>query len=134
MSIQDRRVRVVGGVGLVALVFWLLGSGLVYDIIHRPPSVGQSLGKDGKYKPTAVLPYKINAQYLIEGLVGGGLFLFGGIFSLLLLLSLPDRLSGPNNEEGGGIQMWVGVAGVVVCSSLLVLFFQAKVGNYLSPF
>ena len=149
------RARLVCGVGLIAIVCWFLSSGIVYDLIHRPPSVGsfslfllfflsilffslspkkktgQVQQKDGKFRPKAILPYKINAQYLIEGLVGGALFLFGGLSSLLLLLSLPEMLGGgPINGEGGGMMMWGGVGGVVVCSGLLVLFFNAKVCEF----
>ena len=60
--------------------------------------------------------------------MGGALFLFGGLSSLLLLLSLPEMLGGgPINGEGGGVMLWSGLGGVVLCSLLLVMFFQAKV-------
>jgi hypothetical protein len=39
----------------------------------------------GKVKPQAILPYRINAQYIMEGACGGLFYTLGGARCLLLL-------------------------------------------------
>lgn len=88
--------------------YFLICAGIIYDIIVEPPSIGSKLIKlslssnfiekiylkemrwklikkfflgtieNGHSKPVAFLPYRVNGQYIMEGLASSFLFTIGG--------------------------------------------------------
>jgi hypothetical protein len=54
-----------------------LFAGIIYDIIVEPPSIGSTI-ENGHSKPVAFLPYRVNGQYIMEGLASSFLFTIGG--------------------------------------------------------
>lgn len=78
------------GIASVMLVYGLLVSGIVYDLVLAPPSSGQFVDSEGKGR---VLPMRlgranINRQYVIEGFSAGLLIVTGSIGILMLAVRL----------------------------------------------
>jgi len=70
---------------LLYLSFFLVFSGVIYDLIVEPPAIGQVRDeRTGAYKPEAFLRHRINGQYIIEGLAAGAFFCLGGLGLILL--------------------------------------------------
>src|SRR5690349_2251801 len=69
---------------LVWVSFYLVISGLIYDIIVEPLAMGSTTDLNGRVRPQVFQPYRINSQYIIEGLSGGFLFLMGGLGFIVL--------------------------------------------------
>jgi len=65
--------------------YFLVLSGIVYDVIMEPPSIGMTRDEEtGASKPVVFVQYRINGQYIIEGLSAGLLFVMGGLGVILL--------------------------------------------------
>ncbi|KAL7012306.1 hypothetical protein ACKWTF_014755 [Chironomus riparius] len=60
--------------------------GIIYDIIVEPPSIGSTM-ENGYSKPVAFLPYRVNGQYIMEGLASSFLFTIGGLGFIILDLA-----------------------------------------------
>lgn len=67
------------------LSYFLVLSGIIYDVIVEPPSIGGTRDPNtGAYRPVAFLQYRVNGQYIIEGLSAGFFFGVGGLGVILL--------------------------------------------------
>jgi len=65
--------------------YFLVLSGIIYDVIVEPPSIGMSRDEvSGHSKPEVFLQHRINGQYIIEGLSAGFFFALGGLGIILL--------------------------------------------------
>jgi len=65
--------------------YFMVLSGIIYDIIVEPPSIGSSQDEaTGSVKPVAFLQYRVNGQYIIEGLSAGLLFVVGASGFIIL--------------------------------------------------
>jgi hypothetical protein len=52
--------------------YFFVMSGVIYDMINEPPALGQVIDeRTGKPKPQAVMMWRINGQYIFEGLTAG---------------------------------------------------------------
>ncbi|KAL1363679.1 hypothetical protein AAHE18_03G165000 [Arachis hypogaea] len=75
----------------VLLTYFMVVSGIVYDIIVEPPGIGSMQDPyTGAVRPVVFMSGRVNGQYIIEGLSSGFMFLLGGIGIILLDLAL-DR-------------------------------------------
>ncbi|XP_027047095.1 oligosaccharyltransferase complex subunit ostc-B-like, partial [Pocillopora damicornis] len=63
----------------VLLSYFLVTGGIIYDVIVEPPSVGSTTDEFGHSKPVAFMPYRVNGQYIMEGLASSFLFSMGGL-------------------------------------------------------
>lgn len=63
-------------------IFKMLG--IIYDVIIEPPSVGSTTDEHGHSRPVAFMPYRVNAQYIVEGLASSFLFSLGGLGFIVL--------------------------------------------------
>lgn len=61
--------------------YFLICAGIIYDIIVEPPSIGSTI-ENGHSKPVAFLPYRVNGQYIMEGLASSFLFTIGGDYKI----------------------------------------------------
>merc|ERR1739845_123603 len=80
-------VSLPGPMTVFAFVFlscFLVFSGIIYDIIVEPPSIGSHQEPNGSVKPVVFLQYRINGQFIVEGLSAGFMFILGG-FGVILL-------------------------------------------------
>eukprot|EP01099_Mayorella_cantabrigiensis_P008838 TRINITY_DN877_c0_g1_i2.p1 TRINITY_DN877_c0_g1~~TRINITY_DN877_c0_g1_i2.p1 ORF type:complete len:169 (-),score=51.41 TRINITY_DN877_c0_g1_i2:74-520(-) len=105
--------------------YFLVCSGIIYDIIVEPPSIG-STQEGGAVKPIAFLQ-RINGQFIIEGLSAGFLFVLGGMGFIILDGANKKLLS----ERNRFLLILTGVIFIVAAYNLLVLFIRMKVPGYL---
>lgn len=72
----------------LSLLFWInfsiSFSGIIYDVIIEPPSVGSTTDEHGHSRPVAFMPYRVNGQYIMEGLASSFLFCLGGLGFVIL--------------------------------------------------
>ncbi|KAL3114204.1 hypothetical protein niasHT_014048 [Heterodera trifolii] len=62
----------------ILLTYFLVSGGIVYDVINEPPSIGSTVDERGNSRPVAIMPYRVNGQYIMEGLVASLMFCLGG--------------------------------------------------------
>ncbi|CAF1511316.1 unnamed protein product [Didymodactylos carnosus] len=81
------------------LSYFLVTAGIIYDIIVEPPSVGSTTDEYGHHKPVAFMAWRINGQYIMEGLAASFMFTLGGLG--FIILDLTNKPSMPKlNLEG----------------------------------
>ena len=85
---------------LVLVSYYLVFSGIIYDVIVEPPSIGSHRDDSGSIKPVVFLAYRINGQYIIEGLAAGLLFVLGGFGIIVLNKVIHHLSSAPNSDYG----------------------------------
>lgn len=113
---------------LIITMYFAMLSGIVYDIIHEPPSIGVEIDPaTGKQVPVAFVKYKLNNQYIIEGLTAGAVFAMGtGGFIVL------DKSTNINIPEKN--RFLFSIAGVVLVGLSIVLsnvFIRIKMPYYM---
>lgn len=114
--------------GLVFLSYFLVLSGIIYDIIVEPPSIGTS--QEGKgVKPQAILMYRINGQFIIEGLSAGLLFAVGGA-GFILLDRANSKSQGVSSTQRT-ILLVSGVVCIVIAYNLCIVFLRMKVRDHI---
>merc|ERR1712004_913283 len=101
-----------------SLVYFLFTAGVIYDVIVEPPSIGQTTDPHtGHTKPVAFMPYRINGQYIMEGLAASFLFTMGG-FGFIVL----DQTNKPTTPKLNRFLMY---AIAFVC--IIISFFMCRV-------
>ncbi|KAJ8300630.1 hypothetical protein KUTeg_022149 [Tegillarca granosa] len=68
----------------VLFSYFLVTGGIIYDVIVEPPSIGSTTDEKGNSKPVAFMPYRVNGQYIMEGLASSFLFTLGGLGFVIL--------------------------------------------------
>lgn len=113
---------------LILLTYFLVVSGIVYDVIVEPPGIGSTQDRlTGSVRPVVFLPGRVNGQYIIEGLSSGFMFVLGGIGIMLLDLAL-DR----NRAKSVKVSFAsAGIAFVVISYVMSMLFIRIKIPAYL---
>lgn len=69
---------------IVLASYFLVTGGIIYDVIVEPPSVGSTTDEHGHSRPVAFMPYRVNGQYIMEGLASSFLFSMGGLGFIVL--------------------------------------------------
>merc|ERR1711962_1442733 len=64
--------------------YFLVTGGIIYDVIIEPPSIGSVPDEKGNSKPVAFMPYRVNGQYIMEGLASSFMFTLGGLGFVIL--------------------------------------------------
>mmetsp|Transcript_10192 Transcript_10192/g.31345 ORF Transcript_10192/g.31345 Transcript_10192/m.31345 type:complete len:149 (+) Transcript_10192:55-501(+) len=108
---------------LVLLSFFFISSGIIYDMINEPPSLGG--GPDGR--SMQFLAPRINGQYILEGLVAGFMFCVGGLGIILLDYTRRQKHLAENYRY-----LHLGTAAVAIVLPLWMcsLFIKMKVPGY----
>ena len=113
--------------GIVLFAYFLFTGGIIYDIIVEPPSIGSANDDKGNPLPVVFLPYRVNGQYIMEGLASSFLFTLGGLGLIVLDRSFYMNLKG----FPLALQICVGF-GCVIFSFVAVYFFLTmKLPGYL---
>eukprot|EP00898_Chlorokybus_atmophyticus_P000430 jgi/Chlat1/1388/Chrsp12S01968 len=114
--------------GLLLLSYFLVLSGVVYDVIVEPPGIGSTQDPiTGAVKPVAFLPYRINGQYIIEGLSAGFLFTLGGLGYVLL-----DWANDKTQPRRNRILLLIsGAVSIWGAYSVCIVFLRIKIPGYL---
>ncbi|KAK4376813.1 hypothetical protein RND71_003109 [Anisodus tanguticus] len=107
---------------LILLTYFMVVSGIVYDVIVEPPGIGSTQDRfTGAVKPVVFMPGRVNGQYIIEGLSSGFMFVLGGVGIVLLDLAL-DK----NREKS--VKVSFASAGIVF---VVIAYVMTKVPDFL---
>jgi hypothetical protein len=111
---------------MIVSYFFVL-SGIIYDMIMEPPSIGSTRDEKGRVKPVVILEYRMNGQYMIEGFSAGLLFVMGGMGFIISNWAAAAKLS---KEQYRYILFVVGALMVVLSFHMTVVFLRYKVPGY----
>ncbi|XP_001635775.2 oligosaccharyltransferase complex subunit ostc-B [Nematostella vectensis] len=115
---------------LVLLSYFLVCGGIIYDVIVEPPSVGSTTDEHGHSKPVAFMPYRVNGQYIMEGLASSFLFSMGGIGFIILDKSNSVGMSKLNRF----LLLFIGFVCVLVSFFTCRVFMRMKLPGYLQTY
>lgn len=103
-------------------------AGVVYDIISSPGSVGYVQDEaTGAWKPEVFLQWRVNGQYIYEGLAAGAMFSLGGAgFMMLDLANKKDTLTRNRHL----LILAAGVS-IFVAYNLSIVFLKKKIHGYM---
>ncbi|KAM7273136.1 hypothetical protein ACFE04_027800 [Oxalis oulophora] len=113
---------------LVLFTYFMVVSGVVYDVIVEPPGIGSAQDPHtGAVKPVVFLSGRVNGQYIIEGLSSGFMFLVGGVGIIMMDLAL-DK----NRDKSVKVSYaTAGVTSIVIAYVMTMLFIRIKIPGYL---
>ncbi|XP_044752946.1 oligosaccharyltransferase complex subunit ostc [Coccinella septempunctata] len=112
---------------LVLLSYFLVTGGIIYDVIVEPPSVGSTTDEHGHSRPVAFMPYRVNGQYIMEGLASSFLFSMGGLGFIIL-----DHIHSPLTPKLNRLLITaVGFICVLISFSTTWIFMRMKLPGYL---
>ncbi|XP_017592222.1 PREDICTED: oligosaccharyltransferase complex subunit OSTC, partial [Corvus brachyrhynchos] len=108
-------------------VLAFLPVGIIYDVIVEPPSVGSMTDEHGHQRPVAFLAYRVNGQYIMEGLASSFLFTMGGLGFIIL-----DRSNAPNIPKlNRFLLLFIGFVSVLLSFFMARVFMRMKLPGYL---
>jgi hypothetical protein len=120
---------------LALFSYFLVTAGVIYDVIVEPPGVGSTVDERGVSRPVAFMPYRVNGQYILEGLASSFLFTVGGLGFIILYRT--NNTSGnlkPQRSLGFYLMTSVGFICVLVSVLTTHIFMKMKLpGYYLHP-
>lgn len=101
--------------------------GIIYDVIVEPPSVGSTTDEHGHQRPVAFMPYRVNGQYIMEGLASSFMFSLGGAGMIIL-----DQTHNPNTPKLNRMMLqFVGFAAMVISFGCCWVFMRMKLPGYM---
>ncbi|XP_018912654.1 oligosaccharyltransferase complex subunit ostc-A isoform X2 [Bemisia tabaci] len=107
---------------LILLSYFLVTGGIIYDVIIEPPSIGSTMDEHGHSRPVAFMPYRVNGQYIMEGLAASFLFVLGGLGFVIL-----DRTHNPSTPKLNRILLvTVGFLCIVISFATCWVFMRMK--------
>ncbi|KAL3743961.1 hypothetical protein ACJRO7_013244 [Eucalyptus globulus] len=114
---------------LVLLTYFMVVSGIVYNVIVEPPGIGSTQDPHtGSVRPIVFMPGRVNSQYIIKGLSSGFMFVLGSVGIVLMDLTL-DRNRAKSVKTFFVI---AGISAVVLAYVMSMLFIRIKIPAYLS--
>ncbi|CAI0428366.1 unnamed protein product [Linum tenue] len=113
---------------LVLLTYFMVVSGIVYDVIVEPPGIGSTQDPvTGTVRPIVFMSGRVNGQYIIEGLSSGFMFVLGGVGIILLDLALDKNRAKSVKVSYAS----AGVSSIVLAYVMSMLFIRIKIPAYL---
>jgi len=118
---------------VVFVSYFLVLSGVIYDIIVEPPSIGSTTDDKGAVKPIAFLQYRVNGQFIIEGLGAGMLFALGALGFIILDISDNLNMSRVKDTvlDRRYLLLLSGIICIVAAYNLCLVFLRMKIPGYL---
>ncbi|PVD22408.1 hypothetical protein C0Q70_18220 [Pomacea canaliculata] len=114
----------------VLISYFLVTGGIIYDVINEPPSIGSTTDERGNSKPVAFMPYRVNGQYIMEGLASSFMFTLGGIGFIIL-----DQVNKPLLPRLNRILLLcVGFTAVLLSFFMCRVFMRIKLPGYLMDY
>ncbi|XP_033725103.1 oligosaccharyltransferase complex subunit ostc-B-like [Pecten maximus] len=111
----------------ILLSYFLVTGGIIYDVIVEPPSIGSTTDERGNSKPVAFMPYRVNGQYIMEGLASSFLFTLGGLGFVIL-----DQTNKPTTPRLNRILLLaVGFVCILLSFFTCRVFMRMKLPGYL---
>ncbi|XP_061394622.1 putative oligosaccharyltransferase complex subunit CG9662 [Musca vetustissima] len=114
----------------ILVSYFLVTGGIIYDVIVEPPSVGATVDENGHSRPVAFMPYRVNGQYIMEGLASSFLFTIGGIGFIIMDLSSNTLGKTKLNRM---LLSSMGFIFILVSFFTTWLFMRMKLPSYLQP-
>ncbi|EEF47946.1 oligosaccharyltransferase complex subunit ostc [Ricinus communis] len=112
----------------VLLTYFMVVSGIVYDVIVEPPGIGSTQDPStGSVRPVVFLSGRVNGQYIIEGLSSGFMFLLGGTGIMLMDLALDKNRAKSVKVSYAS----AGISSIVIAYVMSMLFIRIKIPAYL---
>jgi len=113
--------------GLILGSYFLVTGGIIYDVIVEPPSVGSTTDERGNSRPVAFMPYRVNGQYIMEGLAASFMFTLGGLGFVIL-----DQTHNPLMPKLNRIMLiGAGFASILIAFLCCRIFMKMKLPGYL---
>jgi hypothetical protein len=113
---------------MIVASYFLVTGGIIYDVINEPPSIGSTTDERGNSKPVAFMPYRVNGQYIMEGLASSFMFLLGGMGFIVL-----DQTNKPTTPRLNRILLLcVAFVSILLSFFMLRVFMRMKLPGYLS--
>ncbi|XP_055376966.1 putative oligosaccharyltransferase complex subunit CG9662 [Condylostylus longicornis] len=114
---------------MILFSYFLVTGGIIYDVIVEPPSVGSTMDEHGHSRPVAFMPYRVNGQYIMEGLASSFLFTVGGLGFIIM-----DNSNGPGKTNLNRILLTsMGFLFILVSFFTTWIFMRMKLPGYLQP-
>eukprot|EP00201_Polytomella_parva_P006055 CAMPEP_0175077904 /NCGR_PEP_ID=MMETSP0052_2-20121109/23729_1 /TAXON_ID=51329 ORGANISM="Polytomella parva, Strain SAG 63-3" /NCGR_SAMPLE_ID=MMETSP0052_2 /ASSEMBLY_ACC=CAM_ASM_000194 /LENGTH=119 /DNA_ID=CAMNT_0016347581 /DNA_START=129 /DNA_END=488 /DNA_ORIENTATION=+ len=112
---------------LTLCTYFFVTSGTAYNLIKDPPAVGATRLPDGRQEVSMFVQYRLNAQYIMEGLCGGFFYTLGGLGLVLLDVCRSPKLKGFVK----GFTFKCGAFAFLLSIALVSIFVRFKMPNYL---
>ncbi|KAK3087758.1 hypothetical protein FSP39_010244 [Pinctada imbricata] len=106
---------------MVLLSYFLVTGGIIYDVIVEPPSIGSTTDEKGNSKPVAFMPYRVNGQYIMEGLASSFLFTMGGLGFVIL-----DQVNKTMPRLNRILLLCMGFAAILISFFMCRVFMRMK--------
>ncbi|XP_055332101.1 oligosaccharyltransferase complex subunit ostc-like [Paramacrobiotus metropolitanus] len=112
---------------MILLSYFLVTGGVIYDVIVEPPSIGSTTDEHGHQRPVAFMPWRVNGQYIMEGLAASFLFTLGSLGFVIF-----DQTNSPLMPKLNRM-LWimVGFICVLVSFGMCWVFMRMKLPGYL---
>eukprot|EP00792_Barthelona_sp_PAP020_P004463 TRINITY_DN2144_c0_g3_i1.p1 TRINITY_DN2144_c0_g3~~TRINITY_DN2144_c0_g3_i1.p1 ORF type:complete len:142 (+),score=28.70 TRINITY_DN2144_c0_g3_i1:35-460(+) len=116
-------------IGFVFLTYFIVVAGVIYDIVVAPPAVGTEYNeKTRSYQPVTVVKWRLNGQYIIEGMTASFFISIVGLSILGFHIGATDSNKGLFARK---VLMSISSIGFFIGFFIVMSFFKLKVGNYL---
>jgi len=112
---------------MVLLSYFLVTGGIIYDVIVEPPSMGSTTDERGHSRPVAFMQYRINGQYIMEGLASSFMFTLGGLGFIVLDQTHTSGIPKLNRT----MLQFVGFGCLIVAFACCWIFMKMKLPGYL---
>eukprot|EP01132_Coremiostelium_polycephalum_P005016 gene5016-6245_t len=107
--------------GLIFFTYFLVSSGIIYDLIVEPPSIGYTQDENGNSKPQVFQMYRVNGQFIIEGLSAGTIFMLGALGYIIL----------DYNKQKNNVYLFaIGLVLIVMTYNIAIVFLRMKIPGY----
>merc|ERR1712149_63639 len=111
----------------IMISYFLVTGGIIYDVIVEPPSIGSTTDERGNSKPVAFMPYRVNGQYIMEGLASSFMFSLGSLGFILL-----DQTNNTGTRKLNRMMLYgIGFALILVSFFTCRVFMRMKLPGYL---
>merc|ERR1712223_61466 len=111
----------------VLVSYFLVTGGLIYDVIVEPPSMGSTTDEHGHSRPVAFMQYRINGQYIMEGLVAAFMFVLGGSGFIVL-----DQTHTTNMPKLNRMMLqFIGFGSMILAFVCCWIFMKIKLPGYM---
>ncbi|XP_065199376.1 oligosaccharyltransferase complex subunit OSTC-like [Sycon ciliatum] len=112
---------------LVLVSYFLVTGGVIYDMIVEPPSIGSTTDEHGRQRPVAFMEYRVNGQYIMEGLASSFFFTLGGLGFVVL-----ERSNAPGMARLSRILHFCVAFSLIIVSFVVMRWFiRIKIPGYL---
>merc|ERR1712156_795935 len=106
----------------ILTTYFLVTGGIIYDVI-----VGSTTDEHGHTRPVAFMPYRVNGQYIMEGLASSFMFSLGGAGMMVL-----DQTHNPSTPKINRMMLQlVGFVCILISFFMCRVFMRMKLPGYM---